>query len=335
MMNRRSLLAALSVAPFLDAARVAAEEPAFGAVRRLDPGLDRIVAPGASVRRLASGFRWAEGPVWVPRENCLLFGDPPSNTVHRWSAKNGVEVFLRPSGLQSPVPSAIREAGLNGLALDGQGRLIAADSGSRGIVRIDLKSRARETLADRFEGKRFNSPNDLCVARSGDVYFTDPTYGFAEGDESPLRELPWCGLYRLSPGGKVDLLDRSHRRPNGVALSPDERTLYLSLSDEKQPEVLAYALDADGMPGDRRLFLDLRADLAAGKPGLPDGIKTGASGTVFATGPGGVHVCTAAGQALGVIETGKAVANCAIGQGGKSLFLTSADSLAVISLRSS
>ena len=334
-MDRRGALAGLAglaAMPLLRSAHVEAREPAFGAIRRLDPELDRIVAPDAAVRWLASGFRWAEGPVWVPADNCLLFGDPGRNTVHRWSAEAGLEVFLRPSGLQSPVPASIREPGLNGLALDAGGRLIAADSGTRTIVRIDIASRNRETLADRFEGRRFNSPNDLCVSNSGAIYFTDPTYGLAEGDESPLRELPWCGLYRLSPDGVVELLDRRHRRPNGVALSPDERTLYLALSDEKQPEVLAYALGADGIAGEPRRFLDMRGDHAAGRPGLPDGIKVAASGHVFATGPGGVHVSTAEGRRLGVIETGKAVANCAIGQGGKSLFLTSSDSLAVVPL---
>jgi len=335
MIDRRMMLAGLAAVPLLDAVGAEAKAPAIGTVRRLDPALDRIVAPGASVTRLAEGFRWAEGPVWVPGSNCLLFGDPPSNTVHRWTAAKGVEIFLRPSGLQTPVPAAIREPGLNGLALDARGWLIAADSGSRAIVRIDLATRQRETLADRFDGKRFNSPNDLCVARSGAIYFTDPTYGLAEGDDSPLREVAWCGLYRLSPDGRVDLLDRSHRRPNGVALSPDERTLYLSLSDETRPEVLAYPLGTDGMTGESRQFLDMRAQHDAGRPGLPDGIKVGASGHVFATGPGGVHVCTADARLLGVIETGKAIANCAIGKGGKVLFLTSSDSLAVIPLRSS
>lgn len=337
MIGRRAVLAGLAAAPLLEligleAAGMAATEPAFGAVRRLDPAFDRIVAPGASVRRLASGFRWAEGPVWVPAQNALLFGDPPSNTVHRWTAAKGVEVFLRPSGLRTPVPASIREPGLNGIALDARGRLIGADSGSRAIVRIDLETRRRDVLVDRFEGKRLNSPNDLCVAKSGAIYFTDPTYGLAEGDGSTLREVPWCGLYRLSPDGKLDLLDKSHRRPNGVALSPDERTLYLSLSDEAQPEVLAYGLDAKGMPGERRRFLDLRAEHAAGRPGLPDGIKVDARGTVFATGPGGVHVCSPDGRVLGVVETGKAVANCAIGEGGRTLFMTSSDMLAAIPL---
>jgi gluconolactonase len=190
----------------------------------------------------------------------------------------------------------------------------------------------RTVLADRFEGKRFNSPNDLTITPSGAIYFTDPPYGLKDADASPLRELDYCGLYRLAPDGSLALLDRTHRRPNGVALSPDGRTLYLALSDEKRPEVLAYALDDKGMPMSQALFRNMRPQLAAGLPGLPDGIKVDASGHVFATGPGGVHICTPQGQLLGIVGTGKAVANCCIGEDGTHLFMTSSDMLAVIPL---
>jgi gluconolactonase len=329
MIGRRTLLAGLGCLPIAAVARVA---DAAGVVR-IDPGLDRIIAPSARVEFLASGFRWAEGPVWAAGQDCLFFNDPPSNILYRWRAGDGAKPFLSPSGLQTPVPAGIREAGLNGLAIDADGALIAADSGTRAIVRIDLASGERRILIDRFEGKRFNSPNDLCIAASGAIYFTDPTYGLAEGDASPLRELDQRGLYRLAPDGKVTLLDGDHRRPNGVALSPDGRTLYLALSDEKQPEVLAYKLDGDGLPTGRRLFRDMRAELAQGQPGLPDGIKVDARGHVFATGPGGVHVCAPDGQLLGMIRTGKAIANCAIDAAGGRLFLTSADRLAMVALR--
>ncbi|MFC3440356.1 SMP-30/gluconolactonase/LRE family protein [Sphingobium rhizovicinum] len=328
MIARRTALAGLASLPV---AAVAATRTS--GVTRIDPGLDRIIAPSAKVERLASGFRWAEGPVWAAQDKCLFFNDPPSNILYRWRAEDGAKPFLSPSGLQTPVPPEIREAGLNGLAIDAAGALIAADSGTRAIVRIDIASGQRRIVADRYQGKRFNSPNDLCIAATGAIYFTDPTYGLREGDASPLRELAHCGLYRMSPDGEVTLLDGDHRRPNGVALSPDGRTLYLALSDEKQPEVLAYALDADGLPTQRRLFRDMRPELARGLPGLPDGIKVDVHGHVFATGPGGVHVCAPDGTLLGMVSTGKAIANCAIDQEGARLFLTSADQLAVIGLR--
>ncbi|AUW59628.1 gluconolactonase [Sphingobium sp. SCG-1] len=330
MITRREMVAGMATLPLLRTGPVDAAT-ATPAISRLDPALDKLIAPDASVTVLARGFRWAEGPVWSAKGNFLLFSDPPANIIHRWSRAQGISQFLKPSGLQTPVPPEIREAGANGLAFDDQDRLVVADSGSRAIVRIDLSSGKRTTLADRFEGKRFNSPNDLVMARSGAIYFTDPPYGLADGDTSPLRELDFCGLYRLAPDGSVALLDR-HHRPNGVALSANESILYLALSDEKQPEVLAYALDPKGMPTSRSLFRDMRPQKAAGGSGLPDGIKAGPTGHIFATGPGGVHICTAQGELLGIVSTGKTIANCCLGEDGKALFMTSSDMLAVLPL---
>lgn len=330
MIARREVLGLLAASAVAGPVRA---EPVAAGVMRLDPGLNRIVDATAPVEVLGRGYRWAEGPVWDARRNRLLFGDPQANTVYSWTAARGVALLLHPSGLQTPVPPEIREAGANGLAFDAQGRLVAADSGTRAIVRIDLETKARTILADRFDGKRFNSPNDLVIARDGTVYFTDPPYGLAGADESPLREQVANGLYRLGLDGRVQLLDGTHRRPNGVGLSLDGRTLYLSLSDEKQPELLAYTLDARGTPTGVRRFHDMRAQLARGWPGLPDGMDVAPDGTVFATGPGGVHVLTPAGRLLGIIATGKAVANCCIGERGKSLFLTSSDQLCRIPLR--
>jgi len=332
--GRRPLIAGLAASAL--AGRIGAQAPAARiapGVMRLDPGLDRIVAPDASLQMLGQGYRWAEGPVWVADGGYLLFNDVPANTMHRWTRGDGVQPFLRPSGLQGPVPAGIREAGANGLALDGRGGLIVADSGTRAVVRVDLKTRRRTVLADRFAGKRFNSPNDVAVARDGAIYFTDPPYGLADGDTSPLREQAANGVYRLGRAGQVQLLDGSHKRPNGIGLSPDGRTLYLSLSDEARPEVLAYSLNASGMPTGSRVFRDMRAQLARGWPGLPDGMDVGADGTVFASGPGGIHVCAPDGRLLGIVATGKAVANACVGEGGRSLFLTSSDALYRVALR--
>ncbi|WP_242123645.1 SMP-30/gluconolactonase/LRE family protein [Sphingobium sp. Sx8-8] len=332
MTSRRMFLTGLASLPVSTVARAETAAANIGSITRLSPALDGIIAPAASISLLAKGFRWAEGPVWVPRDNGLLFNDPPSNVLYRWRAEGGARPLLSPSGLQGVVPPGIREAGLNGLALDAAGALIAADSGTRAIVRVDPRTGKRTILADRFEGKRFNSPNDLCVAPSGMIYFTDPPYGLTDGDTSSLRELDYSGLYALGPDGKLTLLDRSHRRPNGVAVSPDGRTLYLALSDERQPEVHAYALDAHGLATGQRLFYDMRVHREKGLPGLPDGIKVAPDGHVFATGPGGVHILTAQGQALGLASTGKTVANCCFDLGGRRLFMTSSDMLAVLPL---
>lgn len=328
--TRRAVLGGIVGLPI--AGMIRAAVPVAG-IERLDPGLDAIVAADARVEVLATGYRWAEGPVWNAADRSLIFSDVPANIAYRWTAKTGVQPFLSPSGLAGPIPAGVREAGSNGMALDDQGRLVIADSGSRAVVRVDLRTRKRTVLTDRFEGKRFNSPNDLAIARSGAIYFTDPPYGLTDGDTSPLRELAFNGVYRRDPNGTVVAIDRSHHRPNGVALSPDQRTLYLALSDEARPAVLAYALDAREMPTGVRRFADMRAQLAAGRPGLPDGIKTDARGTVFATGPGGVHVCSAEGKLLGIIGTGQAVANCCIGENGRTLFLTSGDRIARVRLR--
>lgn len=331
--NRREWLAGMGALALTSLApRVRAAAPISG-VTRINPRLDAIIDASAKVEVLADGYRWAEGGVWVSDGNFLLFSDPPSNIVYRWDTKNGAQPFLHPSGAQGPVPTGIREPGANGMRLDRDGHLVVADSGTRAIVRINLKTRERTILVDRFEGKRFNSPNDLVIAADGAIYFTDPPYGLSEADASPLRELDFNGVYRLAPDGRLGLIDGSRFRPNGIALSPDERTLYLALSDPKLPHLMAYTLDANGVPTEARLFHDMQAQADQGLPGLPDGVKTDRHGTVFATGPGGVHICTPDGTLLGIVATGKAIANCCIGENGRSLFLASSDRLCRVRLK--
>ena len=327
--TRRACLFGIAAVPI--AARAGART--VGGIRRIDPGLDAVVAADAAIEVLGEGYGWAEGPVWVPGRNWLLFSDVPGNTIWRWRANRALDIFMRPSGLEGPVPAGFNEAGANGLALDGAGRLVMADSGNRAVARVDLDTRRKIILASGYRGKRFNSPNTVAVARSGAIYFTDPPYGLKDPDTSPLRELDYQGLYRLDPNGTVTLLDRQHRRPNGIAFSPDGRTLYLALSDEQRPELLAYPVDGRGRLGTPRPFHDMRAQLAAGGPGLPDGIAVDRIGRVFATGPGGVHVLTPDGTLLGIIATGKAVANCCLGEDGATLFMTSHTMLARVRLK--
>ncbi|WP_446741140.1 SMP-30/gluconolactonase/LRE family protein [Sphingomonas sp. H160509] len=216
--------------------------PAFGAgpaaeprIQRISPAFDRMVAPGTRVETIATGIRWAEGPVWVEAGQYLLFSDPPANIVRRWRKGGPAMPFLDPSGAAGTDPKFIREPGANGLTLDHAGRLLIANSGGRSIDRVDLVTRRREVAIDRYQGKRFNSPNDMHVARDGTIYFTDPPYGLTEGDTSPLKEMSVNGVYRLRPGGVVELLEGSLTRPNGIALSPDETRLYVSVSDETAP----------------------------------------------------------------------------------------------------
>ena len=330
MIDRRSLLAggiALLATPAIGAG------PMTPRLRRLSPGLDRMIAPGTEPQVIATGLRWAEGPVWVRRGSYLLFSDPPANVVWRWTAEQGARVFLAPSGAAGTDPKRIREPGANGLALDAQGRLLIANSGGRSLDRIDLATRRRVVLADRYQGRRFNSPNDLHVARNGAIYFTDPPYGLVDGDASPLKEQSVNGVYRRRPDGRVDLIDGSLTRPNGIALSPDERRLYVSVSDETAPRIMAYDLDARGMPRDAHVLLDAKAMQAAGGSGLPDGMKVARDGTLVCSVPGGMMFMTPEAELLGLIEHGAPVANCAFGEGGRALFLTANDRVLRVALR--
>lgn len=322
MIDRRGVLAgglALLATPAIGAAPVAPR------IRRLSPALDRMIAPGTQPQVIATGIRWAEGPVWVAQGGYLLFSDPPANIVRRWQRGRGTAVFLDPSGAAGTDPKLIREPGANGLALDAAGRLLIANSGGRSIDRLDLATHRRVVLADRYQGKRFNSPNDMHVARDGAIYFTDPPYGLADGDASPLKEQPVNGVYRRRADGRIDLLDGSLTRPNGIALSPDERRLYVSVSDEQAPRIMVYDLDAGGMPRNARVLLDAKAMKAAGGPGLPDGMKVARDGTLVCSVPGGMMLMTPDAEPLGLIESGAPIANAAFGEGGRALFLTAND----------
>jgi len=303
--------------------------PTVGSIERLDPRLDALVPPDASIEVLAMGFAWAEGPVWVPNDRgglpagSLLFSDIPHNRVHRWNAKDGVSVFLEPAGFTGPSAYG-KERGSNGLTLDREGRLVSCEHGDRRVSRLE-RDGGKVTLADRFEGKRFNSPNDAAVHSSGAVYFTDPPYGLPKQMDDPRRELDWCGVYRVAPTGDVSLLCRTMTRPNGLAFSPDETLLYVAQSDPKAPVWKVFRVQPDGTLDEGRTFFDATA-LAAGRKGLPDGLRVDRAGNLFATGPGGVLVFAPDGTHLGTLLTGQATANCAFDATGTTLYIT-ADSL--------
>lgn len=303
----------------------AAEPMTIGTIERLDPRLDALVPSGAAIERLAGGFDWAEGPVWAPDEGALLFSDVPQNTIYRWHPADGLGIFLRPSGYGGPDPHG-RELGTNGLTLDAEGRLVMADHGNRQISRLDAATYTKEPLAQRYDGRRFNSPNDLAYRSDGSLYFTDPPYGLDGLNDSPHKELPFNGVYRLAPDGTVTLLTDALTFPNGLAFSPDEQTLYVANSDPEQPIWMAYAVQPGGTLDDGRVFFDASALVAAGEPGLPDGLKVDRDGHLFATGPGGVLVLHPDGTHLGTIKPGLATANVGFGGDGSTLYLT-ADSL--------
>ncbi|HEV8544569.1 MAG TPA: SMP-30/gluconolactonase/LRE family protein [Verrucomicrobiae bacterium] len=294
--------------------------PSMGHIERLDPGLDQLVAPSAVIEKLASGFRWAEGPVWVKNSDYLLLSDVPNNVIFRWQQRVGTRVFQEPSGYTGSDP-ALKEAGSNGLALDRNGNLFICQHGDREIARF-TKDKKLIPFARYYNYRRFNSPNDLVFKSTGDLYFTDPPYGLPKGNTDPAKELIYSGVFKVSPKGEVTLLTSELSYPNGLAFSPDEKTLYIAVSDQKHPAVLAYEVLADGKLGSSRLFFD-PTPLMEGRKGVPDGLKVDKAGNVWATGPGGVLVISPEGKHLGTINTGEPTANCAFGgKDGSVLYIT-------------
>jgi gluconolactonase len=300
-----------------------------GGLERLDPALDALIAPDATVEKLADGFKWAEGPVWHGGE--LLFSDVPQNQVLSWRDPQGLSVFLEPSGYTGRAPRG-GEPGSNGLALDAAGQLVLCQHGDRRIARLE-SDRRFTTLAARYDGKAFNSPNDLAIRKNGDIYFTDPPYGLEGHEQDPKKELAWSGVYRVTPAGEVTLLTKELNYPNGIAFSPDEQTLYVSNSDPARAIWMAYPVNADGGIGAGHVFADATSLVKAGKKGLPDGMKVDTQGNLFASGPGGIFVFTPAGKHLGTIATGEPTANCAFGDDGRTLYMTANNKLCRVHLR--
>ena len=296
--------------------------PTIGTIERFDPRFDKLVPRDAVLEKLAEGFKWTEGPVWVREGGYLLFSDIPNNAVMKWQDGEGISIFLRPSGYTGTT-SRGGEQGCNGLTLDAARRLVLCQHGDRRIARWE-KDNHFSTLADRYEGKRLNSPNDLVFKSNGDLYFTDPPYGLPKGWDDPGRELDFCGVYRLSADGKVTLLTKEMTRPNGIAFSPDEKTLYVAQSDPQKAVWMAFPVKDDGTLGPGRVFYDATPWRYSTKPfkGLPDGLKVDKAGNLWATGPGGVNVFAPDGTLLGRINPDQPTSNCAFGGDGSVLYVT-------------
>lgn len=293
--------------------------PAIGKIVRIDPRFDALIPADAVLEKLAEGFDWSEGPVWIPEGGHLLFSDIPKNSVMKWKEGEGISLFMKPSGYTGTAPRK-GEPGSNGLLLDSVGRLVLCQHGDRRVVRVEKDGRWT-TLVDRYRGKRFNSPNDAVFKSNGDLYFTDPPYGLPPAERKTLGELGFCGVYRLSTDARLTLLTDQMTRPNGIAFSPDEKTLYVAQSDPKQAIWRAFDVGRDGMISGGRVFSDA-TDSVGKLKGLPDGMAVDCSGNVFATGPGGVSVFAPDGTLLGRIDPGEATANCTFGEDGSVLYLT-------------
>ncbi len=297
---------------------VSAEQPS---VERLDPALDALLDANTPIEMLGEGYGWSEGPVWDQAAGELLFSDVPNNIIHAWKPEIGVRIFMKPSGYTG-VADYGGEPGANGLAFDAIGRLLCCEHGDRRISAL-TSGGGKITVADRFEGKRFNSPNDITVHPDGTFFFTDPIYGLPKKDKDPLRELDFCGVFKIAKDGKVTLLTKEIERPNGIALSPDAKILYVANSHGPRPHIFSLALQADGAVGAPETFFDTRG--LSGKGGT-DGMKVDAGGNLWATGPGGLLIISPQGKLLGRVLTHRATANVAFGGAdGKSVFLTADD----------
>ena len=294
------------------------EENQIGSIERLDAELDNILDQNTPIEILADGFTWSEGPVWVEEHNMLLFSDVPKNTIYKWTEANGLETYLPPAGFTG---DGVAE-GSNGLLLNEVGQLVICQHGDRRMAYMDAPLTNPEpkfvTLADRYEGKRFNSPNDAAYY-NGELYFTDPPYGLPKQDGDPAKEILFQGVYKIKKDGTVVLLIDSLTRPNGIAFTPTGEMI-IANSDGQKAKWYKYALnDSTVLSGE--IFYDA-TDLVPTEKGLPDGLKIDSKGNVFATGPGGVFIFNSSGKLIGKIRLTNASANCALSDDEKTLYVT-------------
>jgi gluconolactonase len=308
----------------------------IGTIERADAALNDLVPNDAQMEVICEGFSWCEGPAWIRVDSpsrrgggFLLFSDIPNNAIMRWDKNSGCSLYLKPAGYTGQKPRG-GESGSNGLTTDSQSRLILCQHGDRRVARMDSSTddpRPRfVTLADSYDGKRLNSPNDAVVHSSGAIYFTDPPYGLEKNVDDPAKELPFQGVYRIAPDGNVTLLTKDMERPNGIAFSPDERTLYVANSHGPRMVVMAYPVDDDGALGAGRVFFDA-TQRSKSHEGACDGMVVDERGNVFATLPGGVGILSPQGKLLGTLLTGKRTSNCTFGEDGSTLFITADDTL--------
>jgi gluconolactonase len=301
---------------------VAPQEVNVDIVRRA-PAIDAIVGPNPKLFKLAEGFAFTEGPVWSAARDSLLFSDPNRNTIYEYTAAGDLSVFRRPSGYDGSDIAEYTQPGSNGLALDAGGRVVIDQHGYRRVVRLEPGGR-EVVVADRFEGKRFNSPNDLVYRSDGTLFFTDPPFGLPKGFDDPRKELPFSGVFAVRDG-QVRLVTKELTGPNGLAFSPDERQLYVGNWDDHRKVVMRYDVAADGTASNGTVFADLTS--APGEDAI-DGIKVDRAGHVFVSGPGGLWVFSPTGETLGTILTPRHVHNRAWGDAdGRTLYLCARDRL--------
>jgi gluconolactonase len=302
---------------FYKPGRIGHQADVKAGVQRIDPALDSIVPPGLSIEKLAGGFIFTEGPVWVP-EGYLLFSDPNANTIYRWTADGQVSVFRTKSGYSGLDVGEYGQPGSNGITLDPEGRVTINEHGNRRVVRLE-KNGVVTVLADLYQGKRLNSPNDLVYRKDGTLFFTDPPFGLPKAFDDTRKELSFSGVYSLKDG-RLSLAASDLTGPNGLAFSPDERYLYVTNWDPKKKVVMRYRANADGTLTNGEVFFDMTD--APGEDAL-DGIKVDVRGNLYVSGPGGLWILSPEGRHLGTVIAPEHPHNLAWGDAdGRTLYLT-------------
>ena len=307
---------------------LAHEKPAvLGSIVRLDPAFDELVPKDARLEKLAGGFTFTEGPLWRP-SGVLWFSDVVANVVRQWSPDGRVMEILNPGGYDGKgnLPAGGYN-GPNGMTADKDGAVLLCQHGYRRIVRIS-KDMKIATVADKYQGKRLNSPNDVVYRFDGSFYFTDPPYGLPKGDDDPAKELKFNAVFRMA-SGTLEPVIKDLSRPNGIAISPDQKTLYIGNSDEKNRIWMAYDIADDGTVSHGRLLANVTMEKDAG---VPDGMKVDSKGNIWASGPGGIWVFSPTGRHLGTIKMPEIPANCNWGDDWKSLYITARTGLYRIKL---
>lgn len=327
MQRKRQILIAAAVLMAGCAAPEKPASPGVGSIVWLDPALDQIVPKGAVIEKVGGGFTFTEGPVWRPQEQVLWFSDVVGNVVRQWSPDGAVKVLIEKAGGDPGNVPPGGFVGPNGEINDKDGFVLICQHTGRRIVRVG-KDLQLTPLVERYEGKRFNSPNDLVYRSDGALYFTDPPYGLAKQDADPAKEIAFNGVYRLK-NGKLDAIIKDLTRPNGIAFSPDQKVLYVANSDEKHKVWMRYDVADDGSVSNGKVFFDVTAEK---ENGVPDGMKIDSLGNVYGAGPGGVWVFSPDGRHLGTIKPPETPANCNWGDDGKSLYITATTGLYRIKL---
>jgi gluconolactonase len=305
-------------------------------IERLDPAVNLLVPANPVLEKVATGYKWTEGPLWIPA-GYLLFAEIPSNSIRKWTPGAGASIFLQPSGYKDSAPFTGPEPGSNGNTLDIHGRLTVAGHARHNVWRFEgIDPKAQVTiLADSYQGKRLNSPNDLVYRSDGSLYFTDPPYGLPTQDKDPAKQLQVNGVYRIpgalyqKPGApparaQLQLVVKDLNRPNGIAFSPDEKYLYVNNTEPKKLW-LRYTVKADGTLTDEKILLDATSDPRIGSP---DGMKVDQKGNLYSAGPGGVWIISPEGTHLGTIDMPERVGNVAWGGADhKTLYVAASSSI--------